>query len=273
VADAVPSRLIPYTPTLSPRLIVCSEGFSGCGKTRLALTMPKPIAFFNLDRFFEDARGDLDLSAVDVGDYSLDDILSRSEAQIMVEAEAIWNDATRDWKQALLRGRPSGKGTYRSVVCDTGTELFQLLRLTRYGRVASIPQTAYPDLYSEFRAKFIKPAFASDCNVLFTHKLKEERTNTKGVNAKGQAVEVSTPTGRYVLDGMKDFRGPGSYAVPINIRQDRDLTLPIPDRYSLAIVKCGPRPELDGLELSGESADFPTLAQLIHPEFPAEYWV
>lgn len=269
--DPVPTRLAPFAPTVTPRLICSTEGFSGSGKTRFALTAPKPIAYFSLDRGFEDARGTLDLSQVDVGDYSLDDILSRSEAGIMAEADPIWNDAGRDWRNALLPG--PGMKRYRTCVIDTGTELFQLLRLCRYGKVAAIPPVAYSDLYSEFRAKFVKPAFASDCNVIFTHKLKQERETVKGVTAQGKPTEFSVPTGRYVLDGMKDFRGGSeSYAVPIALRFDRDLTVRVPDRYTMEVLACKPRPELDGLVLSGELVDFPTLAGMIHPEWPSSYW-
>lgn len=273
------SRLSAFTPNTTPRLFVSTEAYSGAGKTRFGLTAPGPTGYFSLDRGFEDARGGanaLDLSHVDKGDYSLDAILSREEDVIAATALEIWDAFTHDWAQALLKGRIVKRNgvvkfePYRTVVADTGTELWQLLRLARFGRVASIPPTSYPDLNSEFRSKIIKPAYASSCNVVIPHKLKDERKNTVGIKPNGQKYEISTPTGLQILDGFGDFRGKNSYAAPITVRQSLDLTLPIPERYQFQVVKCAPNPELDGLELSG--MDFPMFASLVYQDVPPEYW-
>jgi hypothetical protein len=269
------SRLSPYRPPTTKRLIVSTEGLSGCGKTRFALSAPKPLAFFTLDRGFEDATGnDFSMANIDDADFTLDAIRSADDAAVAKEASLIWAEFVRDWGRALSQGRilPGGKfEPYRSVVCDTGTELYQLLRLARYGRVAKIPPVAYPDLYAEFRRDIIKPVYRSGCNAIFTHKLKAERRNKIGKKANGEPMEISELTGRHVLDGFPEFRGAeNSYAAPITLAQRRDLTLPIPDRYVIQVLKCAPNPELDGEEFNG--LDFATFATLVHPQTNSDYW-
>lgn len=269
------SRLSPYVAPTTKRLIISSEGLSGCGKTRFALSAPKPLAFFTLDRGFEDATGnDLSMANIDDADFSLDSIRSAEDAAVAKEANIIWEEFKRDWIRALSQGRILAGGRfekYRSVVCDTGTELYQLLRLARHGRVAKIPPIAYPDLYAEFRRDIIKPVYRSGCNVIWTHKLKPERRNKIGKKANGEPMEISELTGRLVLDGFPEFRGAeNSYAAPITILQRRDLTKPIPDRYILQVLKCAPQPELDGEEFEG--IDFTTFATLVHPQTNSDYW-
>jgi hypothetical protein len=269
------SRLSPYRPPTTKRLIISTEGLTASGKTRFALSAPKPLAFFTLDRGFEDATDeDFSMANIDDADYSMDAIRAADDAAVAKEANVIWTDFVRDWVRALGQGRilPSGKfEPYRSVVVDTGTELYQLLRLARYGRVAKIPPISYPDLYSEFRRDIIKPVYRSACNVIFTHKLKPERRNKIGKKANGEPMEISELTGRNVLDGFPEFRGAEhSYAAPITLGQRRDLTLPIPDRYIIQVLKCAPNPELDGEEFNG--LDFTTFATLVHPQTNSDYW-
>ena len=270
------SRLSPYKPPTAKRLIISTEGLSGCGKTRFALSAPKPLAFLTLDRGFEDATHDeaFSLANIDDADYSLDAIREASDAAVAAAANLIWTEFVRDWVRALEKGRILAGNRfekYRSAVCDTGTELYQLLRLARYGRVAKIPPVAYPDLYAEFRRDIIKPAYRSGCNVIFTHKLKAERRNKIGKKANGEPMEISELTGRMVLDGFPEFRGEeNSYAAPITLLQRRDLTKPIPNRYILKVLKCAPQPELDGEEFEG--LDFATFATLVHPTTNYDYW-
>lgn len=71
------SRLAPFASTSeTPRLVICTEGIDGCGKSDWALSAPKPLAYFVLDRGFEvtkeETRARLQLDQVHEARYSYD---------------------------------------------------------------------------------------------------------------------------------------------------------------------------------------------------------
>lgn len=264
----------------APRLILCTEGEDGTGKSDFALSAPKPLAYFKMDRGFEVTKEEtyarLQLDRVDTAQYSYD----KAEADTTDSAAiakacdvAAWKPFRNDYNNALTKGRPKidkqgrvvpGQWTgemYRTIVVDSASETWETCRLARFGKLEQVPPNLYTAVNAEFRGHIIRAAFKSNCNVIFVHKIGDEYTQKVGANGK----EIGVKTGRKVRKGFKEM----NYQVPNRIVHTRDLTLPIPDRYQIEIQKCV-NPELEGLTLGGLSfADF---AQLVFPDWPAEYW-
>jgi hypothetical protein len=280
VADVVTaSRLAPYEPTAeAPRLILSTEGLEGSGKSDFALSAPKPLAYLILDRGFESAKEEtavrLQLHRVDQARYSYDKAEAGStDSATIAKAcdDAAWKPFKADLGVALTKGRPKrdAKGKvipgqwepYRTIVIDSASEAWETCRLARFGKLEQVPPNQYTAVNAEFRGHIIRAAFKSNCNVIYVHKIKDEYVNK--VNAQGK--EIGVKTGKLVRSGFKEI----NYQVPNMIRHTRELTLSIPERYQIEVLKCV-NAELEGITFAG--LDFPSFAQLVFPDWPLEYW-
>lgn len=212
------------------RLIMSIEGLEKSGKTHLALTAPGPIALFDFDTGLEGVVGKF----TPTKEIYVKDYVGASEAGRGDYAQ-VWEKCRLEFK-TLLKHPP-----LRSVVVDTDTERWELLRMARFGKLDQIMPQFYGPVNSEYRG-LVRDAYASDKNVILLHKMKTvwvKNTRTDDVERSGF--------------------GEMGYLVQINVRTWRD-----DDGVFHAYIKdCRQNPNVAGMDLTGEMCDFNVISDLI----------
>jgi hypothetical protein len=222
------------------RLILSIEGLEGCGKTRFTLTAPAPIAFINFDWGLEGlVESFQDQKAIYVATVSLNTSGKREE--ILQAAEQELSKVERNYQTALKQAR--------TIVIDTGSELWELLRLAAFGKLDKVMPHQYAEVNQQM-TRLIKLAYDSDANLILTHRLKEQWINDK-------------KTGLYEFAGMKDI----PFLVQAHARMWTDDA-----GYHLKVGKCRQNAGVVGLELVNGMITFPTLAQFVFPESEEKDW-
>jgi hypothetical protein len=190
---------------VTPRLIMALSGLEKTGKTYHALTAPAPIAYFSLD-FGEDGviQPFAAKKAILRKDYKMPAIRkSNDRAKAMEQATEVWESFKDDYLFAL--------DNCRTVIVDTETEVYELIRLARFGKLEQVKPHHYGPLFRELKEVIIKAAYESNCNVILLQRLKKEFKDDKW---SGQ-YEVSGYSGipydvqvncRTYIDGRGRFR-------------------------------------------------------------------
>lgn len=155
------------------RLIVSLEGLEKCGKTHLALTAPDPIAFMNLDNGFEGVVEAFvnDGKRIHLTDYrgkaSMLKLLGMGTEDTKAYYAPIWTRFRADYLRAME------SPDIRTVVWDTGSEVWELARLAAFGKVDKVMPTSYGPVNSEFKA-LVDVAYSCDKNLIILHKVKKQ---------------------------------------------------------------------------------------------------
>jgi hypothetical protein len=131
----------PIETTIQPRLILALDGKEKSGKTHFSLTAPDPIAYFAIDmghegvvRKFVDGevaskiilRADKKIKVPDISVYD------KKTDSLKIDATAAWEKMRNAYKAACA------SPDIKTVVVDTATEMWELLRLARLGKVAQV---------------------------------------------------------------------------------------------------------------------------------------
>jgi hypothetical protein len=225
---------------LKRRLILSIEALEGVGKTRFTLTAPAPIAFLNFD-------------------YGLEGVIEKFQVDKAIYVAAIKLDFQGD-KDRIIRAAEDELKKFeinyqtalrqaRTIVIDTGTELWELMRLAAFGKLSQVLPHHYAPVNQEM-TRLIKLAYESEVNLILTHKLKEQWINDK-------------KTGLYEFAGNKDIPS----LVQCHARLWSD-----PDGFHLQVGKCRQNVQCVGLELRNEMIDFATLATFVFPDTTHGDW-
>lgn len=239
-------------PTLNPRLILALGGKEKFGKTHFAFTAPGLIAFFNLDmgdegvvsKFF----GQKDILSYDVEVPRIEPGVDASK--ISDKAKEIWAEFQEAYAVALKEAR--------TVIIDTATELWELVRIARFGKLIQVQPYQYGPVNAEFRGVIRQAYKAVGTNVIFLHKMKPIYINDKrtrdmeraGFSDTGYLVQVNATMNRLDPDGEERKK-------PI---------------FSITVNDCRQDANLIGTTLVGPICNFPTLAQMILPQTKEEDW-
>ena len=221
-----------------PRIIMSVSGLEKQGKTHFALTAPGPLGMFSTDIGEEgvvEKFGDKDIYIMSI------DRVDDDSAEQAPEEYARFHGAY----VKLLRGKE-----VRTIVLDTATEIWEILRMARFGRLTQVMPYQYGPVNAEYRA-LIREAYAYDKNLILIHKMKPKYINDKR-------------TAEYERAGFGDT----GFLVQVNARayryEDGDFALQIED--------CRQNPALMGEELIGPMCTFPFLASLVLPNVDPGEW-
>jgi len=143
----VTDRFRKLTATKPGRLILSVEGMEKEGKTHFALTAPGPIALFNIDCGTEGVVEKF-LPFKDI--YTVDYPNRRYETQ--ADYDDTWAQFLEDYYAAL------DSSHYRTLIIDTATELWEMIRLCRLQKLTQVMATDYSPVNHEFRG-LINSAF------------------------------------------------------------------------------------------------------------------
>ena len=241
------------------RLILNVEGGEKEGKTHFALTAPGPIALIDMD-------------------IGLEGVVSKfiKEKKIYVASfnyrEATdpkqWDEMWQKMKKCFLDALTNN--AIKTLVCDTATEMWELLRMASFGKLAQVKPHHYAPVNAEFR-DLLRKAYDTDKNLILIHKQKKEYVDEKW-------------TGNMERAGFGDV----GYAVQANVISWRVSALDVvygkgrDDEYQgfgITVKDCRQRPELAGQEFLDLSAKglptmntFPYLATQVFPDTNEEDW-
>lgn len=193
------------------RLVWSVYGETKTGKSSFALSGPDPIAIADTDRRLERVAQAFEtgqalngkpktLTRMAVALPKVDPVSRKRDEVARSAAEKEWDRFLRNYDAALQSSQK--KGGVRTISIDTGTELFDLRLMAEFGRLNGIPPRERGGANAEF-IEVMRRGEQYSANVVWLHHSKEEWRNSKKTNSRGEEVEDSAPTGKYILDGFK----------------------------------------------------------------------
>jgi len=233
------------------RMIVSLRGEERSGKTQFGLTAPGPIAVVPFD------NNTLEIVAK-----------MRRFKNIIVPPKGALNykDATNKdeylelWEmfKVLFTGAVEAKEV-RSILVDTATEAWELLRLARFGKLTQIMPTAYTEVNNEFNQLINKVKYDTDKNLVLIHRLKDQY---KGNNR----------TGERIVSGYADI----GYRVQLNVLCWRDLEYRNEETgsqgFGITIDDCTQNEEMAGTFLLEPENTWTALGMKVYPGTTAADW-
>jgi hypothetical protein len=210
-----------------PFHILSVEGRPKVGKTHLAASAPGPIGIQSLDFGTEGIIEKFDRTEFKVREYDLAydfTIKSRGDS-----AEAQSNSIRRDYWAPFEKDAHELFASCRTVVWDTATEVWEMLRLAHFGKLEQNPQLQYGPINAEYKA-LIRLANTHRTNLILIHHQTKKYNNVDGKsvetnewkrqgNNKVEALVHSYVTMEYI-DPVKNHKGeitkPGFFQTEIN---------------------------------------------------------
>jgi len=224
-------------PAGFPRIIISVSGLEKQGKTHFGFSAPGPIAYFSTD----------------IGDEGVvEKFMADKKIEIMeIDREA---QADKEWKRFLDASNYALSGNdFRTIIYDTATELWELLRLARFGKLTQVMPYQYGPVNKEYR-DFIKSFYRHDKNVVLLHKMKAEYIADKR-------------TGNYERAGFSDT----GFLVQVNAQMWRYGVEDGGD-FVCSVRDCRQNPDIAGMDFEGMMCNFPMVAQMVLPDSDSEAW-
>jgi len=231
------------------RIIAQVEGHEKTGKTHFAFTAPGPIAYFGLDTGEE---GVIEKFLADGKEIITPDESIRVPNIVEMSADGPKMDAVAAWEQMKKAYSACCRSPQvRSIVWDTATEVWELIRLARFGKLAQVMPVQYSPVNAEMRG-LIRLAYDSDKNFIMLHKVKPEYVNDK-------------KTGKFERAGFSDTQ----YLVQLNLRTEYDHESGL---FGVTVLNCRQNMTLCDLKFEGDLCSFPMLATMIMPNTSPADW-
>ncbi len=259
-----PSIFKPLAASMSPVLSLCTTARERKGKTAFALTAPGRIGFVALDRNAENVaiKAQQQGKAIQFADFTS----GKYAAPVFGKPEPNFHK-TR-WKainETLLMF--AADDAIRSIVIDTGTQLYEDIRMSILGKLTQVMPHQYGEVNDELR-KLIQKLNTCGKHLIVTHKLDKEYKNDKW---DGKS---------YERKGWKDM----AYQCQINLRHECEMVKEDdPDaveagrttrpQFCSVIEDCNQNPLLKGLELYDADSTFLELAMKVYPDADPELFI
>ena len=238
---------------MAHRIVMAIDGLEKSGKTHFALSAPAPIAVINtdigLDGVIQKWQSDKEIWVQDVR-FSVADFREMKPEEAAKAADEIMKKVHAAMKAVL--------GQARTVIYDNATEIWELVRLSHFGKLDQVKPHHYVHPNNEYR-EIIRSAFdQSTTNLILLHKMANEYVNDK-------------TTGKKQRKGFSDT----GYLVQMNAVCWRDPTpnIGVPDCFHMTVMDSRQNPELAGLDVSGAELNFPAVAQMTFPDSNIEEWL
>ena len=225
-----------------PRIIMSVMGLEKQGKTHFALTAPGPIAMFSTD-IGEEGVVSKFTKDKDIWVMPIDRIDEDAASQAPTEYSRFHSAYI-----SMLKG-----DEVRTLVIDTATEIWELLRMARFGRLTQVMPYQYGPVNAEYRA-LIRDAYKYNKNLILLHKMKSQYINDKR-------------TGEWERAGFSDT----GFLVQINAQIYR-YSPEDGGEFVLWIKDCRQNPDLAGEEFEGDMCTFPMIASMIVAGTGPEDW-
>jgi len=224
------------------RIIMSVSALEKQGKTHFALTAPGPIVFLDFD---------IGCEGVIHKFLSQKEILLPSEGQkkdsatfqvpIIAGQPIDINKCTVLWERfkKLYCGALQSDGA-RTVIVDTATDAWELLRLAKFGKLTQVMPHQYGSVNAEYR-ELIRMAYGFNKNVILLHKMKPQYLNDKR-------------TGKYERSGFNDT----GFLVQMNTELFHDE-----DGFNIRIIDCRQNMDIaDEVFTGNDLCNFPFVASM-----------
>lgn len=293
------TSLLPDTEIVSegtqPRIVIAVDGLDKAGKDHFALSAPKPLLLLDFDMGSEGVKGadhPLIVKSKPFAFRPTEVIFEEEDENVRAKAlvEAAWPHHLRFRKTYLdalrkpLVRTPDGRQLMaRTIVVDTGSEAWEMMRYAEFGKVTKVMPHHYTAVNSQMR-DLVRAALESNVNVIWLHQLKADWNesadgkarktgvlNRAGFERMANLVQANFLVYRVprIDDGkvVKWGWGEGKFFYAPTPREgDADLGFR---------MVCGNNrhdPSMEGLELANEAIDFRTVARVMLPNSTDEDW-
>lgn len=230
----------PTVTEIPKRLIASVSGLEKTGKTHLALSAPEPVYYLNFDLGLEGVLEKFLRDGRDIWVYQI----KNAHDMTGDAALASWDKL----KDTIRQTYESNQGT---LVVDTGTEFWELLRMARLGKLTQVKPQHYGLVNGEMR-EVIRWAYAADqMSTIFVHKLKDEW--------------VAGADGSSRKSGKKEVAGFGEMAYMVQANLE---TYARPDdgviSFGTRVKDCRQNPMLYNMEFEGVMSDYTAITEAVH---------
>lgn len=230
---------------INPRLIIAIDGFEKKGKSHFSLTAPGPIGYLDFD----------------VGSEGVVQKFKAMGKKIYAKSFEVPSDQTKA-RGVVLQFQDAFQTSIshaRTTIIDTATEVWELYRMAKFGKLTQVPSYMYTEVNSEFR-KLIRAGFSGNGNLILLHKYRKQYI--RGKDGKG------VWSGGHERSG---FDGTG-HLVQLNLNADRD-----DDGFMINIIDCRQNANLAGKTFRDVAdiplCSFPYIAQAVFPDTKIEEWL
>lgn len=233
------------------RLVISVDGPGKTGKDNFALSAPGPIAIhdfnFGLEGVVEKFADKKEIFHFPYPFPVTTRLPGSSYSSLVEPCARIWEEFVTNYRQTLQ--------DMRTVIVDTGSEAWELLRIARFGKLTQVPPMAYGPVNAEFRQLSQLALSQNKTNVIYLHKVKPVYKNE-------QKTEETERAGFGEID----------YDVQTVLRTNRDYSKSGADQFSLLIQECRANLSASGTEFRAGDCTFKRVASTIYPNIDPEFW-
>ena len=253
----------------TPFHILSVEGLPKTGKTHLCAGAPGGIGIQSLDFGTEGIIEKFSDTYFDVREYNFayDFTIQKRGDEATEQADRIKADYWEPFNQdaAQFFGDPSIK----TVVWDTASEVWEMLRLAHFGKLMQNPQMQYGVVNAEYKA-LVRMANTARKNLILVHQLAKEYKTIEDGNGKEKSIE----TGNYKRQGNNKV----DYLVHSYVRTLYDEpvknskgVIATPGKFKIEIIRSRFNPDANGLII--DACSFVDLMGLLAPHVDSDAWV
>ena len=232
---------------LTPRLIMSLCGLEKTGKTHLALSAPGPLAYLSLDFGDEGVIEKFTTQkTIFKAEFKIPSARGNNKARenMKDQAEDVWESFKEKYMFSLANAR--------TVIVDTETEAWELIRLARFGKIDQVKPVHYGPVNREYKETLIKAAYEANANVILLQRLKKEWLNDK-------------PTGQYEQAGYS--------GIPFDVQVNARTFVNEEGKFALYIDNCRQNAMLRGVVLPQDECEFWILANRVMPDLSPTVWM
>ena len=124
-------------------LLVCSQALEKKGKTHFALTAPDPIALISTDTGSEETAAKFKKMGKVI--HLLKSTPPKEIGNNHAAAVTEWEKLLKAWYGVI------GDRSIRTMIVDTHTEFWQVMRLARFGKLEQVPPKKYDEVNKDMR--------------------------------------------------------------------------------------------------------------------------
>lgn len=241
----------------SPYLKLCTEGFHRCSKTHFALaTTPAPILVVATDA--NTAHIATKIKAIRKCEMIINtDFVFKNPFMSQAQCSELWERFKRLYFDTIL------KAPVKTIVIDTASDLWELTRMSEFGRLEKVPQFAYGLANNPWRQMVNA---CTDKNLIMTHKLASYGPSKVGRKGMEEVAYLSHAV-------IRHFRAGPEYTEPEQISNLVLDSEPGSGQFGLKIMDSSHDPSLAGTILFGdEYCSFVDLATTVFPKTKPRDW-
>ena len=260
----------PAPTKLKRRLVVSIEGEEKTGKDHFAFTAPGPIGVQSFDHGMEGVVEKFvnGRATVNGAPHPKKTIYKKeyhiaptrtggargnvSIADPDFNYTAVWEKFVGDYHAMLEAG-------VRSIIWDTGTQIYELQRLHLFGKLSEVPPNMWGPQKAEYR-QLVRDAYDSNTNLIMLHSMRPLYVDDKRTN-------------KLEMAGFGDI----GYAVQVNLKTFRVDFEPNEDGeagsdFMIKVLDCRQNPTVNNTLYEGPMASFPFLAADVIEDSSLSEW-